>query len=104
MRIGDKPMTAEQKQMNQKNVSKLLEAFENRSDVVPIIERSLKCDAVMLVGKKAENHVKGLEAIFASCDKTKTSMLKIDGKHFKRLKKIFYESKSGHVAHCAPCT
>ena len=43
-------MTAEQKQMNQKNVSKLLEAFENRSDVVPIIERSLKCDAVMLVG------------------------------------------------------
>jgi len=81
MRIGDKPMTAEQKQMNQKNVSKLLEAFENRSDVVPIIERSLKCDAVMLVGKKAENHVKGLEAIFASCDKTKTSMLKIDGVH-----------------------
>ena len=64
MRIGDKPMTAEQKQMNQKNVQKLMEAFESRSDVVPILEKSLKCEAMLLAGAKAEAHVKGLDAIF----------------------------------------
>ena len=64
MRIGDKPMTAEQKQMNQKNVQKLMDAFEARSDVTPIIEKSLKCECMLLAGAKAEMHVKGLDAIF----------------------------------------
>merc|ERR1712038_253988 len=75
MRIGDKPMTAEQKQMNQKNVQKLMEAFESRSDVVPILEKSLKCEAMLPAGAKAEAHVKGLDAIFGYCDKSKTSYI-----------------------------
>merc|ERR1712008_442507 len=37
---GDKPLTAQQKQMNQKNVQKLLEAFEARSDIMPVCEKS----------------------------------------------------------------
>jgi len=81
MRIGDKPMTAEQKQMNQKNVQKLMDAFEARSDVTPIIEKSLKCECMLLAGAKAEMHVKGLDAIFGFCDKTKTSYIKVDDVH-----------------------
>ena len=59
MRIGSKPMTAEQKQMNQNNVAKFAGAFLNRSDVVPIVEKSLKCETMLVAGAKAESHVKG---------------------------------------------
>jgi len=75
---GDKPLTAQQKQMDQKNVQKLLEAFEARSDIMPVVEKS-KCETILIAGAKAEAHVKGIEAIFGACDKTKTSMMKIDG-------------------------
>merc|ERR1711983_500752 len=78
MRIGDKPMTAEQKQMNQKNVQKLMEAFESRSDISTVVEKS-QCDTMLIAGSKADTHVKGIESIFGNCDKTKTSMMKIDG-------------------------
>ena len=60
MRIGSKPMTAEQKQMNQNNVAKFAGAFLNRSDVIPIVEKSLKCETMLVAGAKAESHVKGL--------------------------------------------
>jgi len=75
---GDKPMTAEQKQMNQKNVQKLMEAFESRSDISTVVEKS-QCDTMLIAGSKADTHVKGIESIFGNCDKTKTSMMKIDG-------------------------
>ena len=75
---GGKPLTAQQKQMNQKNVQKLLEAFEARSDILPVLEKS-KCETMLLAGAKAEAHVKGIDAIFGVCDKTKTSVMKIDG-------------------------
>merc|ERR1712008_344035 len=71
---GDKPLTAQQKQMNQKNVQKLLEAFEARSDIMPVCEKS-KCETIL----KAGAHCKGIDAIFSVSDKTKTSMMKIDG-------------------------
>ncbi len=74
---SDKPLTAAQKQMNQKNVAKFLDEFNHRSDVTPIVERSLKCDTLLVCGGKADAHVKGMEALFAVCDKTKTSMLKV---------------------------
>jgi len=75
---GGKPLTAQQKQMNQNNEQKLLEAFESRSDILPILEKS-NCEAMLLAGSKAEAHVKGIDAIFGVCDKTKTSVMKIDG-------------------------
>jgi len=75
---GGKPLTAQQKQMNQNNETKLLEAFETRSDILPILEKS-KCEAMLIAGSKAEAHVKGIDAIFGVCDKTKTSVMKIDG-------------------------
>merc|ERR1712203_971642 len=75
---GGKPLTAQQKQMNQKNVQKLLEAFEARSDIMPVVEKS-KCETILMAGAKAEAHVKGIDAIFSVSDKTKTSMMKIDG-------------------------
>jgi hypothetical protein len=75
---GDKPLTAQQKQMNQKNVQKLLEAFEARSDIIPVVEKS-KCETILMAGAKAEAHVKGIDAIFSVSDKTRTSMMKIDG-------------------------
>jgi len=78
MRIGSKPMTAEQKQMNQNNVAKFAGAFLNRSDVIPTVEKSLKCETMLVAGAKAESHVKGMEALFGFTDKMKTSMLKID--------------------------
>lgn len=78
MRIGNKPLTAEQKQMNQNNVAKFAGAFLNRSDVVPTVEKSLKCETMLVAGAKADSHVKGMENLFGYCDKTKTSMLKID--------------------------
>ena len=71
-------MTAEQKQMNQKNVQKLMEAFESRSDISTVVEKS-QCDTMLIAGSKADTHVKGIESIFGNCDKTKTSMMKIDG-------------------------
>ena len=74
---GGKPLTAQQKQMNQNNGQLLLEAFEARSDIIPILEKS-KCEAMLLAGSKAEAHVKGIDAIFGVCDKTKTSVMKID--------------------------
>lgn len=74
----DKPLTAAQKQMNQKNVHKYLEAFQTRTDIIPQIERNLKCDTLLVAGAKDAAHVTGMEAAFANCDKTKTSMLKID--------------------------
>ena len=64
--------------MNQKNVQKLLEAFEARSDIMPVVEKS-KCETILMAGAKAEAHVKGIDAIFSVSDKTKTSMMKIDG-------------------------
>jgi len=74
----DKPLTAEQKQMNQNNVAKFAGAFLNRSDVVPIVEKSLKCETMLMAGAKSDVQVKGMESIFGYCDKSKTSMLKID--------------------------
>merc|ERR1712076_240396 len=53
MRVGNKPLTSDQKQMNQNNVAKF-------------------------AGAKAESQVKGMESIFGYCDKSKTSMLKVD--------------------------
>jgi len=73
-----KPMTAEQKQMNQSNVKKFLEAFESRNDVTSVVEKS-SCDTMLIAGSKADTHVKGIDAIFGYCNKTKTSMMKIDG-------------------------
>ena len=64
--------------MNQKNVQKLLEAFEARSDIMPVCEKS-KCETILMAGAKAEAHCKGIDAIFSVSDKTKTSMMKIDG-------------------------
>ena len=43
--------------MNQKNVQKLLEAFEARSDIMPVVEKS-KCETILMAGAKAEAHVK----------------------------------------------
>ena len=58
-------------------LAKLLDAFNHRSDVTPIVESKLKCDTLLVCGGKAESHVKGMEALFAVCDKTKTSMIKV---------------------------
>ena len=55
----DKPLTAEQKQMNQNNVAKFAGAFLNRSDVVPIVEKSLKCETMLMAGAKSDVQVKG---------------------------------------------
>jgi hypothetical protein len=78
IRVGSKPLTSDQKQMNQNNVAKFAGAFLNRSDVIPIIEKSLNCETMLLAGAKAESQVKGMETIFGYCDKSKTSMLKVD--------------------------
>jgi len=78
MRVGSKPLTSDQKQMNQNNVAKFAGAFLNRSDVIPIVEKSLSCETMLLAGAKAESQVKGMETIFGYCDKSKTSMLKVD--------------------------
>jgi len=78
MRVGNKPLTSDQKQMNQNNVAKFAGAFLNRSDVIPIVEKSLSCETMLLAGAKAESQVKGMESIFGYCDKSKTSMLKVD--------------------------
>merc|ERR1712214_5590 len=78
MRVGNKPLTSDQKQMNQNNVAKFAGAFLNRSDVIPIVEKSLSCETMLLAGAKAESQVKGMEGIFGYCDKSKTSMLKVD--------------------------
>jgi len=43
MRVGSKPLTSDQKQMNQNNVAKFAGAFLNRSDVIPIVEN--RCPA-----------------------------------------------------------
>lgn len=64
--------------MNQNNVAKFLEAFEARSDVIPVVEKS-NCDAMLIAGAKADTHVKGIDNIFGYCNKSKTSMMKIDG-------------------------
>lgn len=75
---ADKPKTAAQKQMNEKNVAKYMDAFNNRSDIMTMVENKLKCDTLLVAGAKAEAHVKGMENLFAISDKTKTSMLKLD--------------------------
>ena len=79
-------MTAEQKQMNQSNVKKFLEAFESRNDVTSVVEKS-SCDTMLIAGSKADTHVKGIDAIFGYCNKTKTSMMKIDGVRYLQIQK-----------------
>ena len=58
MRVGNKPLTSDQKQMNQNNVAKFAGAFLNRSDVIPIVEKSLSCETMLLAGAKAESQVR----------------------------------------------
>ena len=77
-RSEEKPRTAEQKQMNQANVSKFMGAYMNRTDILPIVDKSQGCETMLVAGAKADSHVKGMEAVFSHCDKSRTSMLKID--------------------------
>ena len=63
MRVGNKPLTSDQKQMNQNNVAKFAGAFLNRSDVIPIVEKSLSCETMLLAGAKAESQVFTLYSI-----------------------------------------
>ena len=63
MRVGSKPLTSDQKQMNQNNVAKFAGAFLNRSDVIPIVEKSLSCETMLLAGAKAESQVTAITII-----------------------------------------
>ena len=63
MRVGNKPLTSDQKQMNQNNVAKFAGAFLNRSDVIPIVEKSLSCETMLLAGAKAESQVTAIKII-----------------------------------------
>lgn len=63
--------------INSKNVALYQDAFQNRSDISVNLDRALACDTLLVAGAKSA-HVQNMENVFNHCDKTKTSILKID--------------------------
>jgi len=63
--------------INQNNVEKYLEAFQNRSDISVNLKRNLSCDTMLVTGVKS-SHLQNIDNVFQFCDKTRTSILKID--------------------------
>jgi len=63
--------------VNIKNMSKYVDAFQNRDDITELLADKLRCDSLLVSGSKS-SFVQAMEYMFSSCDKTKTSMLKID--------------------------
>lgn len=65
-------------QLNRKNMRLYIDAYANRKDITPQLAKTLKCDALLIVGSKT-SHVAAAEHMHQHMDKTKSSCLKIDG-------------------------
>jgi hypothetical protein len=63
--------------INTKNVQRYADAFQNRTDISNQLERALACDTLLVAGAKS-SHVQTMDNVFNHCDKTKTSILRID--------------------------
>jgi len=64
-------------EVNIKNMSKYVDSFQARDDVTEFLEDKMTSDALLVSGSKSSS-VKAMEHMFANCDKTRTSMIKID--------------------------
>ena len=54
-----------------------LDNLQARDDVTEFLEDKMTSDALLVSGSKSSS-VKAMEHMFANCDKTRTSMIKID--------------------------
>lgn len=64
-------------EVNIKNMSKYVDSYQNRDDITDALKDKMSCDALLVSGSKS-SCVQAMEYMFANCDKTKTSMIKID--------------------------
>ena len=64
-------------EVNIKNMSKYVDSYQARDDVTEMLEDKMTSDALLVSGSKSSS-VKAMEHMFAHCDKTRTSMIKID--------------------------
>lgn len=64
--------------INKKNMKMYVDAYANRKDITSQLSTGLKCDALLVVGSKT-SHVAAAEHMYQNLNKTKSSLLKIDG-------------------------
>ena len=75
--FGDKLGNSNGCEVNIKNMSKYVDSYQARDDVTEMLEDKMTSDALLVSGSKSSS-VKAMEHMFAHCDKTRTSMIKID--------------------------
>jgi len=63
--------------INKKNIKMYVEAYSNRQDISALLI-NMKCDALLVVGSKT-SHIAAAEHMHTCMDKTRSSILKIDG-------------------------
>lgn len=64
--------------VNRKNLNLFMDAYLNRKDIIARLEKELTCDTLVVVGSKSA-HVSAAETMFSRMDKTRSSLLKVDG-------------------------
>ncbi|XP_040573586.1 uncharacterized protein ZK1073.1 [Lepeophtheirus salmonis] len=65
-------------QMNQKNVNSLVNSFLNRDDITASLSKGMECECLLICGTKCTAFIQNIETFYNNCDKTKTSLIKID--------------------------
>lgn len=64
--------------VTRKNLNLFMDAYLNRKDIISRLEKELTCDTLVVVGSKSA-HVSAAETMFSKMDKTRSSLLKVDG-------------------------
>merc|ERR1712141_891216 len=64
--------------MNKKNLKKFIDSYMNRMDITGKLASDLTCDALLVVGSKSSQSY-AAEYMHSHMDKTRTSLLKVDG-------------------------
>ena len=64
--------------VNKKNMKKLIDSFLKRDDMTSNMDKNLQCEALLVCGTKSAAFVTNVDTMYSHCDKTKTSVLKID--------------------------
>jgi len=64
--------------INKKNLKQYIDAYMNRVDISGKLAAELRCDALLVVGTKS-SQCAAAEYMHSHMDKTRTSLLKVDG-------------------------
>lgn len=64
--------------LNKGNMNKLVKTFMKRDDMTANMDKNLQCEAMLVCGTKSHAFVHNVDTMYSHCDKTKTSVLKID--------------------------